>query len=310
MIDYWHFFCFHDTIGIKIAVNGGLGLLIMGNIIAESNATALDLLLEKVYQDGGHDFRGYKRGTVTRRLERRLHVVGAKTYLEYMQFLDAHLEEYERLADNLTLKVSGFFRSPYSFQQVARLVLPELVSYKRDRRQRNLRFWSTACARGEEPYSIAILLAEFLGYELRDFNTSIYATDISRHVLHEAQAGQYSPKEIGGLSPTILENYFTYQDEGYAVGSNLRQMVNFSYFNLVSTETPPFMNLDCIFCCNVLIYLQKQLQERVLGMLYNSLATPGYLVLGEVETPTDNLRGRLECLDSKVKIYKKTGRTL
>jgi chemotaxis methyl-accepting protein methylase len=82
-------------------------------------------------------------------------------------------------------------------------------------------------------------------------------------------------------------------------------MVRFFYFDLVSTTSSPFLNLDCIFCCNILIYLQKQLQKRVLDMLYNSLATPGYLILGEVETPTDNLRGRLECLDARAKIYKK-----
>ena len=138
----------------------------MVNIITESNTTALDLLLEKVYRDRRHDFRGYKRGTVTRRLERRLRATGVKTYLEYMRFLDTHPEEYERLADDRTIKVSGFIRSPYTFQQVVKLVLPE-------------------------------------------------------------------------------------------VDSNLRQMVNFSYFDLVSTKTPPFMNLDCIFCCNILIYLQR-----------------------------------------------------
>ena len=82
-------------------------------------------------------------------------------------------------------------------------------------------------------------------------------------------------------------------------------MVNFSYFDLVSTTAPPFTSLDCVFCCNILIYLQKQLKERVLEMLYDSLATPGYLILGEVETPTSRLRDRLECLDTKAKIYKK-----
>jgi len=280
----------------------------MGNMSPENDAPALDLLLEKVHQDGKHDFRGYKRGTITRRLERRLHTTGAKTYLEYAHFLDAHPEEYERLADDLTIKVSGFIRSPYTFQQVSRLVLPELISYKKERGQYKLSFWSTACAHGEEPYSIAMLLAGFLGQRAEDFNISIYATDISQHALHKAQAGRYSPHEIEDISPTILENYFTHQDGGYAINSNLQQMVDFSYFDLVSGRTPPFMNLDCIFCCNILIYLQKQIQERVLNMLYDSLASPGYLVLGEVETPTDNLRGRLECLDNKAKIYKKNGR--
>jgi len=279
----------------------------MRNTVTESNAIGLDLLLEKLYQDGKHDFRDYKRGTLIRRLERRLQTTAVKTYLDYMRFLDTHPEEYQRLSDYLTIQVSSFFRSTYTFQQVARLVLPELVSGKRDQKQQSLRFWSTACARGEEPYSIAILLAQFLGHSLSDFNISIYATDISRHALDEAQTGLYHPKDVEGLPPVILESYFTRHSEGYAVNSDIRQMVNFSYFDLVSTTAPPFTSLDCVFCCNILIYLQKQLQERVLEMLYNSLATPGYLILGEVERPTSSLRERLECLDAKAKIYKKSG---
>ncbi len=112
----------------------------MVNTITENASTALDLLLEKVYRDVGHDFREYKRGTVTRRLARRLHATGAKTYREYMQFLDTHPEEYQTLTDYLTISVSGFFRSPYSFQQVAGMVLPELVADKRARNERTLRY--------------------------------------------------------------------------------------------------------------------------------------------------------------------------
>ncbi len=281
----------------------------METTVAEHDAMALDSLLEKVYRDSGHDFREYKHGTVMRRLERRLHATGAKTYLDYMEFLDAHPEEYQRLADDLTIKVSGFFRSPYTFQQVARLVLPELVSGKRKRGERSLRLWSTACARGEEPYSIAILLAEFLEHRLQDFNTSVYATDISRQALREAQAGIYTPKDVEGLPSTALESHFTRSGEYYVIRPDIRQMVSFFCFDLTSTTKPPFFNLDCIFCCNILIYLQPQLQEKVLNMLYNSLATPGYLILGEVETPTNSLRRKLECLDTKAKIYRKNGRT-
>ncbi len=277
----------------------------MANIITKSDTTALDLLLEKVYRNGGHDFREYKRGTVTRRLERRLRATGARTYLDYMQFLDAHPEEYPRLAEDLTIKTSGFFRSPYTFQQVARLVLPELVAYKRTQGERRLRVWSTACARGEEPYSIAILLTEFLG--LSDLDILVHATDISRQALREAQAGLYSPKELENLPHHILESYFTHRSESYVVRTDIKQVLRFSYFDLTSTVEQHFTDLDCIFCCNVLIYLRKTLQERVLGMLYDSLATPGYLILGEVETPTVNLREKLECLDTKAKIYKKNG---
>ncbi len=229
-----------------------------------ADSEALETLLEKVYRGGGHDFREYKRGTVMRRLERRLYATRTRTYLEYMQFLDSHAEEYQRLADDLTLKVSAFYRSRYTFAQLARLVLPELMLSKGDRSE-GLRFWSAACARGEAPYSMAILLAEFLGLRLRDFKVAIYATDISRQALHEARLGLYSAKEIESLSPAILENYFTRQGTGYGVNSNIRQTVSFSYLDLVSTKAPPFTNLDGIFCCNILIYLQKQLQERCLA---------------------------------------------
>ncbi len=278
----------------------------MANMVTESDTTALDLLLEKVYRDTGYDFREYKRGTVTRRLERRLHANGAKTYLDYMEFLDAHPEEYQKFTDELTIKVSHFFRSQYSFQQVARLVLPELVAYKRKQSERRLRLWSAGCARGEEPYSIAILLAEFLGNRRQDFDISIYATDISRRALKEARAGVYSLEDIEGLPENILESYFC-RCEDYEVRADIRQMVSFSYFDLTSTIRQPYANLDCIFCCNVLIYLQPRLQEKVLNMLYDSLATPGYLILGEVETPAGSLNEKLECLDNKAKIYKKNG---
>jgi len=279
----------------------------MESKVTEHEAAVIDVLLEKVHRDGGYDFRDYKRGTVIRRLERRLHATGVKTCLDYMRFLDTHPEEYLKFAEYLTIKVSSFFRSPYTFQQVTELVLPELVSYKKARGERSLRFWSTACARGEEPYSIAILLSEFLGRQRPDFNISIYATDISRQALQEVQSGIYPPKDIKGLPSSVWESFFTRHGENYELKADIRQMVNFSSFDLTSTIHQTLPILDCIFCCNVLIYFQSQLQERVLDMLYDSLAIPGYLILGEVEMLTGNLRGKLECLDSKAKIYKKSG---
>jgi len=278
----------------------------MESTVTEHEAVVLGSLLEKVYRDSGYDFRDYKRGTVMRRLERRLNVTGVRTYLDYMQFLDTHPQEYQKLAEYLTIQVSGFFRSLHTFQQVAGLVLPELVSYKGSRGERSLRFWSAACARGEEAYSIAILIAEFLGHQWQGFDIAIYATDISQSALSEAQTGIYSLMDVAGLPSNILERYFI-RGEDYEVRADIRQMVSLSRFDLTSTIEQPLRNLDCIFCCNVLIYLQKQLQERVLGRLCDSLATPGYLVLGEVETLTNNLREKLECLDTKAKIYRKNG---
>jgi len=278
----------------------------MENTIAEHDALDLGLLLEKVYQDGGYDFRGYKSGTISRRLARRLCASGVSTYHEYMKYLDAHPEEYKELADDLIIKVSGFNRSPYSFRQLSSLVLPGLFSEKRARGKRGVTFWSTACARGEEPYSIAILLAEFLGTRRRDFDIKIFATDISQQALDKAEEGMYTVKDMGvGLSPEVLKEYFIQHGQYYEVRADIREMVRFSRFDLTLIDQAPFMDVDCIFCCNVLIYLQKSLQEKILDMLCDSLAASGYLVLGEAETPASGMREKLECLDSKAKIYGK-----
>jgi len=233
----WHLYCYYDTIGTYVCFwkFGG----IIARMITKNDTKALDLLLEKVYRDGGYDFREYKRGTLTRRLERRLHATGTKSYRDYMQFLDVHPEEYWRLAEDLTIKTSSFFRSQYSFQQVARLVLPELVACKKKQGESLLRIWSTACARGEEPYSIAIMLTEFLGHSLPEFDILIYATDVSQQALEEAQAGFYTVKDVEGLTAPLLERYFSYHSESYRVRNNIRRMLHFSYFDLVSTIEPP-----------------------------------------------------------------------
>ena len=279
----------------------------MKSTVVEPAVTALDSLLKKVYRDGGHDFRLYKRGTVTRRLERRLHATGASSYRDYINFLDNRPEEYQNLVSELSINVSGFFRNQYTFEQLNRLVLPELLANKRRVAKPRFSVWSNACASGEEPYSIAIQLLEFLGSERRDFKTTVYATDISHTALRQARAGIYSSKEIEVLPTAIRERYFRRHDQAYTVRDSLKRILRFSHFDLTFSGKIPFSGLDVIFCCNVLIYMQAQLQERVLTRLYHSLATPGYLILGEVETPPPSLREKLECLDSKAKIYKKNG---
>ncbi|MFC1941677.1 CheR family methyltransferase [Chloroflexota bacterium] len=277
----------------------------MENAITSSDPMLLDSLMEKVFQDGGYDFRNYKHGTIVRRMARRLCATKTKTYLEYIHFLDTHPEEYHKLADDLTIKVSGFFRNQHSFQQLAGLVLPKLLAYKEARGERTLRFWSAGCARGEEPYSIAILLSEFLGQRRQEFDISINATDISQWAINHAQSGIYSSQDLGNLPEAIKAGYFTHSGENYEIRADIRQMVNYLPYDLTSTAPPPLYNLDCVFCCNVLIYWQRNLQEQVLEMIYEVLGTSGYLVLGEVETPTNKMRGRLLCLDHKAKIYKK-----
>lgn len=277
----------------------------MESKVTEHQEAALDVLLEKVYRDSGYDFRDYRRGTVARRLQRRMLATGAKTYVDYMHFLDLQHEEYDKFASYLTIKVSRFFRSPYTFQQMAALVLPELMSHKKRRRDSCLKFWSAGCARGEEPYSMAIMLTDFLGQKRADYDIDIYASDIGYLDLNGLRSGIYGASEVEDLPDSILHKYFIPDGDSYEVRPDIRQMVHFFHLDLTSASGQPLPEMDCILCCNVLIYFQRQLQERVLDRLYRSLAVPGYLVLGEVETPTTTLLEKLECLDNKAKIYKR-----
>lgn len=276
-------------------------------MVSQRETTDLDRLLEKVYREAGHDFREYKPGTVVRRLERRLHATGARSYRDYINLLDNRAEEYQELISELSISVSGFFRNQRTFEQLNRLVLPELLANKRRAAKPRLSFWSSACANGEEPYSIAMQLLEFLGNERHNCKITVYATDISHPALRQARAGIYPLKELEGLPVTIRERYFRRHDQVYMVRDNLKQMLRFSHFDLTFRGKIPFRGLDAIFCCNVLIYMQAQLQERVLSRLYHSLATPGYLILGEVETPPPSLRDKLKCLDHDAQIYQKSG---
>jgi two-component system, chemotaxis family, CheB/CheR fusion protein len=277
----------------------------MDSLISEQNTLFLDTLLEKVYHDGGHDFRDYKRSTIIRRLERRLRATGSSTYPEYADFLDNCHGEYNILAEDLTIKVSSFFRSEYAFNKVAELVVKELVAAKQARGERAITLWSAACARGEEPYSLAILLSQFLGPKRSDYDITIYATDISQKILNEAQTGTYTFQETENLSPQVLQEYFLPQPQGYKLNSGILDMVKFSHFDLVPGGQPPFVNLDAVFCCNVLIYFQRPLQEKVLNMLLQALTASGYLILGEAEAPTSRFYDKLECLDNKARIYRK-----
>lgn len=270
----------------------------------DTHDLTLDLLLEKVRRDSGHDFCGYRRGTMMRRLERRLWATESGSYQEYSQYLDQHPEEYEKLIDCLAVCVSGFCRNPKTFEQIYRRVLPDLMA-RQGQTRRVLTFWSAGCARGEEPYSLAILLKEYCANNAQNLNVRIYATDINHQALKQASLGVYHQEDLKLLPPYYQNKYFTPQGKDYALDPAIKSMVSFAHFNLVSAVPPPFDDVDCILCCNVLIYLQKDQQRATMEMLYKALAEKSYLILGEVEIPDRTFLERLKCIDQAAKIYHK-----
>jgi len=274
-------------------------------LIRSDEPETLSRLLEQIYRDSGYDFRHYKQGTVTRRLGRRLQATGTTNYDDYLRFIADHPQEYERISQSLTITVSSFFRSQYAFGQLARLVFPALLPRSSPIPQR-LRLWSVACARGEEPYSIAMALSDYLGSRTDYHDIKIYATDINRQSLEQARTGVFSATDIESV-PQPARKHFSHNNSGYVINDNVQRMVTFDYFDLTSNIQAPFGAMDGIFCCNILIYLHRQLQTKLLGALCESLLPGGYLMLGDVESPTENVRSRLKCLDAKAKIYQKKG---
>lgn len=269
----------------------------------------LQQLLQKVFEERGFDFRQYKISMLKRRLARRLTATRSESYQDYAEILDAHPEEYKKLFDDLTINVSRFFRNPLTFELLYKVVLPDIIEYKQASMDNMIRIWSAGCANGEEPYSIAILLTELLGKQLKNYNTTIYATDIDTDALDSTKSGEYSEDSVVEVKKGILDKYFHF-DGNYRIKDNVKELVDFSYHDLTSEKfiapaKSVFVNFDLILCRNVLIYFSRTLQDKVFNNFTNDLNKKGYLVLGETETLPDDFKSDFVCVDSLSKIYQK-----
>lgn len=263
----------------------------------------LQHLMEKVYRERGYDFREYRETTLTRRLARRLHATGAKTYTDYARVLDADSNEYSKLFDDLTINVTNFFRDGVAFKVLEEVVFPTMLINRCAQKRKSLQIWSAGCATGQEPYSIAMLLSEIIGQEIKRWDITIMATDIDGRALEYAGIGIFSPEEVKGIRPTWLKKCFLLESRCYRVQPSLRQLVTFKDHNLVSD--PPYYDLDLVVCRNVLIYFTPGLQARVLKNFYDGLKEGGFLLLGKAEVPVGETKALFHCLDGKAKLYQK-----
>lgn len=271
----------------------------------------LKQLLQKVFEERSLDFRAYNKTMLRRRLARRLLALGTESYQEYTKTLNTHPEEYKELFDSLIISVSHFFRNPLTFEFLYQVVLPEMITHKEQSRDALIRVWSAGCAHGEEPYSVAILLAELLGERLKDYLVTIYATDIDTDALNKAKVGKYTEDSILEVKTGFLNKYFHYKNGSYQIGEDIKALVDFSFHDLTSEKVvvpsqSVFTNFDLVLCRNVLIYFNRELQKRVINNLKTVLNEKGYLVLGEAETLSDDAHSSFICRDGLCKIYQKT----
>lgn len=245
----------------------------------KNNDAELDMLLQQIYCERGLDFRDYKKSTLKRRIQKRLTASHKSSYEEYAGFLDIHDDEYAKLFNDLLINVTEFFRDPEAWKVIENEVIPDIILNKK--KGDAIKIWSAGCATGEETYTICILLAEKLGDAIKDYEIRIYATDIDEDALTEARRGVYKPEKLKNLSPLLLDKYFTKENDSYRINRSVRQMVTIGRQDLVTDS--PISHLDLLICRNVLIYLNNNLQSRLLSRFVYSVNIGGYTFFGKSE---------------------------
>jgi two-component system CheB/CheR fusion protein len=226
----------------------------------------------------GNDFHGYKRNTFLRRVQRRMHVLQAPTIDDYAAILRKNRDEVQNLFQDLLIGVTQFFRDPKEFELLEK-ELPSLFEGKGPEDQ--FRVWVLGCATGEEAYSIGMLLAEHLQTLDHAPTVQIFATDLDARALAVARAGRYSSTITAHVSPERLARWFVKEGDTYRVAKDLREMCIFSPHNLI--KDAPFSRIDLLSCRNLLIYLDSELQNRVIPIFHFSIRPGGLLFLGAAE---------------------------
>jgi two-component system, chemotaxis family, CheB/CheR fusion protein len=239
----------------------------------------LEVLLDYLRRSRGFDFTGYKRASLSRRVDKRMQEVGADGYLSYLDLLEVDPEEFTQLFNTILLNVTGFFRDPPAWEYLGAEVLPKLVAAKAE--EEPIRIWSAGCASGEEAYTLAMVTAETLGLEAVRERVKIYATDVDEEALAQARQARYTAKQIEGVPPELLDRYFERNGDGYVVAKDLRRSVIFGRHDLI--QDAPISRIDLLVCRNTLMYLNSETQAQVLARFSFALREGGYLLLGKAE---------------------------
>jgi two-component system CheB/CheR fusion protein len=249
--------------------------------MAEGGASSpsLDALLEFVKESRGFDFTGYKRSSVQRRIDKRMAEVGVESFDGYIEYLELHGEEFAHLFNTLLINVTGFFRDPQAWEYLAEEVLPQMIASRPA--DSPLRVWSAGCASGEEPYTVAMVLARVLGDDAFRDRVKIYATDIDEEALDFARLGAYLPRQIEDVPADALERFFERTEQRYVFRKDLRRNVIFGRNDLV--QDAPISRMDLLVCRNTLMYFTADTQSQILRRFHFALDDEGVLMLGKSE---------------------------
>ena len=245
------------------------------------------------------NYKAYKEKYFLRRLQSRMIRVEAKTYREYLEILESDPKEIDLLVDNLSINVTHFFRDKDLWTKLDQEILP-IISADRSK---PIRMWSAGCAIGPEPYSIAILMTDLIkNVNLKKLQ--IFATDLRKEFLKQAQSGVYSKDLLEEINPLKIQTYFKpISQELFQISADIRKKVTFKIHDL--RKRPPFHDLDLIMCRNVLIYFSRGQSETLFQRFHSALKPKGYLILGKCELVPITVRHLFDTVDAKTRIYQR-----
>ncbi|WP_242049136.1 chemotaxis protein CheB [Aulosira sp. FACHB-615] len=261
---------------------------------------ALPTIFAMLFTATGVDFTHYKQTTIKRRIARRMVLYNLESLEDYVEYLQNHPDEVQALYYEILISVTSFFRDPDAYQALKERVFPVISQGKSV--DEPIRIWIPGCATGEEVYSIAISLMEFLENVLPKPAIQIFATDINETAIEKARLGIYKPSQIVDVSAERLRRFFNQVESGYQISKPIRELCVFAKQNLISE--PPFSNLDLISCRNVLIYFESVLQKQVMPIFHYSLKPTGFLMLGVAESAGE-FSNLFTLADRKNNIYTK-----
>ncbi len=247
----------------------------------------------------GHDFSQYKKNTVLRRIQRRMAVTQIDSVDNYISYLQNNPTEVETLFRELLIGVTNFFRDPKAFESI-REPIAKLFAGKPS--GGTVRAWVPACSTGEEAYSLAIMLHEHANSLKQSFQVQVFATDIDPDAVEKARTGVYPESIAADVSQERLKQFFTQESSSYRIRKTIRDLVVFAKQDII--KDPPFSKVDLISCRNLLIYMEPELQKKILPMFYYALNQEGYLFLGGSETVGEYI-DLFSTEDKKWKIYRR-----
>jgi two-component system CheB/CheR fusion protein len=265
---------------VRLTKTFNKGLTAKGQDLQQAKEDAFKELLHLLRVRKDTDFTYYKQTTIRRRIIRRMGLNKLENIGDYVTYFKEHIPEQDLLYQDLLIPVTGFFRDPKTYETLSETIFPLLL--KSREQSRPLRIWVAGCATGEEAYSIAMSLHEFLGAKAPESKIQIFASDISEKSIAKARSGIYAKRDMANLQAERVEKYFVKTNGSFQVNKFIRDMCVFACHNFL--KDPPFAKMDFISCRNVLIYMESYLQKRALSTFHYALNENGYLLLGNSET--------------------------